>query len=47
MLLRLVVFVCRCRSRQLNAIRRGIAGTFLFIVLSYPWVIPWGKVLGG
>ena len=25
----------------------GIAGTFLFIVLSYPWVIPWGKVLGG
>ena len=25
----------------------GIAGTFLFIVLTYPWVIPWGKVLGG
>jgi hypothetical protein len=25
----------------------AIAGTFLFIVLTYPWVIPWGKVLGG
>ena len=25
----------------------GIAGTFLFIVLTYPWVIPWGKVFGG
>ena len=25
----------------------GIAGTFLFIVLSYPWVIPWGKVFRG
>ena len=25
----------------------GIAGTFLFIVLSYPWVIPWGKVFSG
>ncbi len=25
----------------------GIAGTFLLIVLTYPWVIPWGKVLGG
>ena len=25
----------------------GFAGTFLFIVLTYPWVIPWGKVLGG
>jgi len=25
----------------------GIAGTFLFTVLSYPWVIPWGKVFGG
>ena len=25
----------------------GIAGTFLFIILTYPWVIPWGKVLGG
>ena len=25
----------------------GIAGTFLFIVLTYPWLIPWGKVFGG
>ena len=28
------------RSRQLNAVRRGIAGTFWFIVLTDPWVIP-------
>jgi hypothetical protein len=25
----------------------GIAGTFLFIILTYPWLIPWSKVLGG
>lgn len=30
-----------------NEVNRGITGTFLFIVLAYPWVIPWGKVLGG
>jgi hypothetical protein len=34
------------RSRS-NEVNWGIAGTFLFIVLTYFWVITWGKVLGG
>ena len=41
---RLVVFVCRCGSRQLNASPLGIGGTFLFIVLTDPWIIPWTKM---
>src|SRR5271157_2486392 len=35
---------CRCGSRQLNASPLGIAGTFLFIVLTDPWIIPWTKM---
>lgn len=31
---------------QANAVPWGIAKTFLFIVLTYPWVIPWGKLFG-
>src|SRR5271166_6269118 len=39
-----VPLLVRARSGEVNW---GIAGTFLFIVLTYPWMIPWGKVLGG
>jgi hypothetical protein len=39
-----VPLLVRGRSSEVNW---GIAGTFLFILLTYPWVIPWGKVLGG
>jgi len=43
----LVVFVVPLLVRgQGNAVPWGIAGTFLFIVLTYPWVIPWGKLFG-
>lgn len=30
-----------------DAVPWGVAGTFLFIVVTYPWVIPWGRVFGG
>jgi hypothetical protein len=44
----LVVFVMPLLVRgRVGEVPWGIAGTFLVIVLSYPWVIPWGKVLGG
>ena len=44
----LVVFVLPLLVRgRVGEVPWGIAGTFFFIVLSYPWVIPWGKVLGG
>ena len=44
----LVVFVLPLLLRgQGNAVPWGVAGTFLFIVVTYPWVIPWGKVFGG
>ena len=44
----LVVFVMPLLVRgRVGEVPWGIAGTFLFIVLSYPWVIGWGKVLGG
>jgi len=39
-----VPLLVRGRGGEVNW---GIAGTFLFIVLTYPWVIPWGKVFGG
>jgi hypothetical protein len=43
----LVVFVLPLLVRgQGNAVPWGVAGTFLFIVLTYPWVIPWGKLFG-
>ena len=42
------VFVAPLLMRgRSNEVNWGIAGTFLFIGLTYPWVIPWGKVLGG
>jgi hypothetical protein len=25
----------------------GVSLTFLVIVVSYPWVIPWGQIFGG
>jgi hypothetical protein len=41
----LVVFVVPLLVRgQANSVPWGIAGTFLFIVLSYPWVIPWARI---
>ena len=44
----LVVFVVPLLVRgQANDVPWGIAGTFVFIILTYPWLIPWGKVLGG
>lgn len=44
----LVVFVLPLLVRgRFCEVNWGIAGTFLFIILTYPWVIPWGKVLGG
>ena len=44
----LVVFVLPLVLRgQGNAVPWGIAGTFLFTILTYPWVIPWGTLFGG
>jgi hypothetical protein len=44
----LVVFVLPLllhgRSRE---VPWGIAGTFLVIVLTYPWVIPWARLFNG
>ncbi len=43
----LVVFVLPLVLRgQGKAVPWGVAGTFLVIVVTYPWVIPWGKVFG-
>ncbi|MGA9925421.1 MAG: hypothetical protein WBQ29_18650 [Isosphaeraceae bacterium] len=43
----LLVFVLPLLVRgQGNAVPWGVAGTFLFVVLTYPWVIPWGKLFG-
>src|SRR5271166_886881 len=36
-----VPLLIRGRGGEVNW---GIAGTFLFIVLSYPWVIPWARI---
>jgi hypothetical protein len=41
----LVVFVLPLVLRgQGNAVPWSVAGTFIFIVVTYPWVIPWAKV---
>jgi hypothetical protein len=41
----LVVFVLPLLVRgRSGEVPWGIAGTFLFIVLTYPWVIPWAKL---
>ncbi len=43
----LLVFVLPLLVRgQGNAVPWGVAGTFLFVVLTYPWVIPWGRLFG-
>lgn len=44
----LIVFVLPLVARgRSNAVPWGVAGTFLLIVVTYPWVIPWGRVFGG
>jgi hypothetical protein len=44
-LLWLLVFVLpRLRKERSSGIPRGIAWTFLVIVVSYPWVIPWQQL---
>ena len=41
----LVVFVVpRLRTARVSEIPWGIALTFLVIIVSYPWVIPWGQL---
>ena len=41
----LAVFaVPRLRTGRVSEIPWGIALTFLVIVVSYPWVIPWGQL---
>ena len=41
----LVVFaVPRLRTGRVSEIPWGIALTFLVIIVSYPWVIPWGQL---
>ena len=43
----LLVFVMpRLLKGKLNEVPSGIALVFLVIVLSYPWVIPWGQLFG-
>jgi hypothetical protein len=36
----------RLLKRRSNEVPWGIALTFLVIVVSYPWVIPWGQLFG-
>ncbi len=40
----LVFVVPRLVSGRRQEIHWGIAGIFLFMVLTYPWVIPWGQM---
>ena len=43
----LLVFVMpRLLKGKVSEVPSGIALVFLVIVLSYPWVIPWGQLLG-
>lgn len=43
----LLVFVLpRLRTGRIGEIPWGIAATFAVIVVSYPWVIPWGQLFG-
>ena len=43
----LLVFVLpRLRKGRISELPWGIASTFLVIVVSYPWVIPWGQLFG-
>ena len=42
----LVIFVAYLMVHgQGHAVPWGVAGTFLFIVVTYPWVIPWSGIL--
>ena len=44
----LLVFVLpRLLGGRSQDVPWGISLTFLVIVVSYPWVIPWGQVFGG
>ena len=44
----LLVFVLpRIVSGRGNEIPLGVSVTFLFIVMTYPWVIPWRVLFGG
>lgn len=36
----------RLLKRRSNEVPWGIALTFFIIVVSYPWVIPWGQLFG-
>ncbi len=43
----LLVFVMpRLLKGKISEVPSGIALVFLVIVLSYPWVIPWGQLFG-
>ena len=43
----LIVFVMpRLLKGKISEVPSGIALVFLVIVLSYPWVIPWGQLFG-
>ncbi len=43
----LLVFVIpRLLKGQISKVPSGIVLVFLVIVLSYPWVIPWGQLFG-
>jgi hypothetical protein len=43
----LLVFVLpRVLSGRASEVPWGMAGTFLFMALTYPWVIPWSAILG-
>jgi hypothetical protein len=40
----LVFILPRLLSGRREEIHWGMAGIFLFIVLTYPWLIPWGEM---
>ena len=42
----LVYAMPRLLKQRSNEVPWGIALTFLVIVVSYPWVIPWGQLFG-
>jgi len=42
----LVYAMPRMLKQRSKEVPRGIALTFLVIVVSYPWVIPWGQLFG-
>lgn len=42
----LVYAMPRMLKQGNNEVPWGIASTFLVIIMSYPWVIPWGQLFG-